>query len=287
LAAYQGEYGLEQFWHLKASEGKMPAGVILSIPHLMVTLDEMRDIDNEQQKYLRKFNVKPLREGMYPNVKQIIPGLLPMTPEPELLPDVARILEQTIWVIEHALKNDKAFIHTEGDGEDDYYFRIPVLKDNGSKWIGQKNTITNNFQPVSATYDSLEFDRFKNLPPFRDVLQMELCPLPFPVREDGKPDYFPSGFFVTNARSGIIEMFEAIPPFPTYHEMTGKLPDILIKQCLKKGWRPDRVKYRAFHLTTLMSFLQKHKIAKAWHAFHLPAVDEALDSMMKSIDGQG
>ncbi len=107
LAAYQGEYGLEQFWHLKASEGEMPAGVILSIPHLMVTLDEMRDIDNEQQKYLRKINVKPVRQGMYPNVKQIIPGLLPVTPEPELLTDVVRILEQTIWVIEHAFKNDK------------------------------------------------------------------------------------------------------------------------------------------------------------------------------------
>jgi len=47
LTAYQGDFALEQFWHLQAGEGQLATGTILSIPHLMVSLDEAKVIDND------------------------------------------------------------------------------------------------------------------------------------------------------------------------------------------------------------------------------------------------
>lgn len=284
LAAYQGEAALEQFWHIQEADGKLPPGTILTIPHLMVSLEEFDNIDNNQIKYMELSGVKPGYKGLFTKFGQIIPGLLPVVPDKEILSDLVHILRQSIWVIRHIPKNGKVFLHTEGDSEEDYYFRLPVLNKGKTNWKGQKKKVDRVVEPIEATYNSEDLKQFKKLAPYRDILQMELTPLPYPMREPGKPDYFPVSFMMVNARTGVIVMYETLTPFPSYAAMLAKLPDIIMQKSLEMGCRPSRVKFRTLLLGLITAFLQKHTDAKIWHSYQLPAVDEALESLVDSLD---
>jgi len=283
LAAYQGDEALEQFWYLKEGGSNLPVGTIMTIPHLMVSLSKLRDTGKEQVDYIKQLGMKPVFKNLYPNVAQVIPGLLPATPGLNILTDLVHILDQTIWVVRHAEMIGKAFIHAEGDGEFDYYVRIPDSSEEMLTWKDTKITLNQDVRSLSVTYNSADLDRFKKLPPCRDVLQMELCPLLFPVREAGKPDFFPVVFLMVNSRTGIIEMFETMTPLPSYQEMVAQLPTIIMKHSFRMGWRPAQVKYRSFQLGPIITFLTKHANTKACQSFDLSEVDDALNSLAHSI----
>jgi len=234
-------------------------------------------------KLIKRLNVKPFYNNLYPNFQQYIPGLVPASPSSEMLTDLVHILEQTIWVGRNAEIHGMAFIHSDQDDEDDYYVRACDSAGGRHIWKEQKIAVSRDFEPIKLTFGSDILESFKKLPPHLEILQLALTPLPLPIKETGKPNYFPVAFLMVNARNGYVEMYETLTPFPSFHEMVAELPNIVMRQCLKLGWRPARVKIRDFHLTPLVSFFNKYAIAKTWHSFNLEKVDEALIDLVENI----
>lgn len=283
LAAYQGDVALEQFWYLKEGESDLPVSTLMTIPHLIISLDKLKDISKEQVQYLKKLGINPLKKNLYPNIQQIVPGLLPVTPSQEILADLIHILEQSNWVVSQAKISGKDFIHEEGEGEFDYYVRKPEYSKDKLIWKESKTSLPDEIPLFSVTFDKVQLDRLMKLPPCRDVLEMELCPLLIPMREPGLPDFFPAILLLINQRTGNIEVFETLTPFPDYGKMVALLPEVIMKHSIRLGWRPAIVKYRSFHLGPIATFLTQHVKTKTIQTFDLPETDNALESLMDSL----
>jgi len=95
LSAYEGIHALDRFWNIQDHEGSIDPSYILTIPHIMISLDEPGIIEPEQWGIMKKADVNTNKESI-PVFRKIIPGFFPQIPDINNLKDIKYILPQTI-----------------------------------------------------------------------------------------------------------------------------------------------------------------------------------------------
>ena len=87
LSAYEGIHALDRFWNIQDHEGSIDPSYILTIPHIMISLDEPGIIEPEQWGIMKKADVNTNKDSI-PVFRKIIPGFFPQIPDINSLKDI-------------------------------------------------------------------------------------------------------------------------------------------------------------------------------------------------------
>jgi hypothetical protein len=74
VSAYEGNNALEQFWEMENRPDVEPETIML-IPHIMLSFDNKKNIDNTQKEIFKITGPHPGKLKEWPDLKRVIPGL--------------------------------------------------------------------------------------------------------------------------------------------------------------------------------------------------------------------
>jgi hypothetical protein len=279
ISAYQGAAALEGFWDLQQGTNKPPE-FILTLPHMMLAYEVKSNLTKDLLKHFASLGRNYGSTAQWPEVKQIIPGMLPRMPHEPELTDMAEILEQTIDVCRRA-QTDDTVIYPPAEGQNDLYLVREALNKGGNlSWHDRYREITYRKTTFRPAVPSSLLDTVISLPKAPSVLQTDLRMLPFPVQPPGKPGYFSFTVLLTNKKTGVVEGYEMLTPFPDYTTMFSSFPSTLLNFLPKLGFRPRCIEVSNPELYALIRGpLQKCDI-RIVLADQVESANEAFDSMV-------
>ncbi len=265
ISAYIGEQALFRFWEFVDSDRELPFQTIMAIAHINVSLLNKPD----------QFD--------WPDLISFTPGKLPVTPDKNELEDLVHILSQTIELSKRAKKKQAPPIIFE-DNTEELLFRIPDQKGTEIRWRDEIREPVFYTPDVTVNYNRKDLDIFNKLPFGKDSVEIDLCMLQKPVKENGSEPFFPFVFLVVDAKSGMVEEAKIMNPVPDYAGMLGKLPAALISKCIELKEKPKMIFFCHADLHYFIDFFEKYTDVEVEYSHVLPSLDEALHSLLESFD---
>jgi len=239
LAAYEGSNALEQFWEIQENPNGNPENILL-IPHIILSYVNKNEIDRVQTEIFKEAGFKGGRGRKWPDVKRVIPGLVPSVPGDSCLEDLANILEQSLEVFSRA-QEDLTFILPEDQDDDVYLVREQTKKGRKTEWKDIYRKVRSQPLRYNPVVNLSNFSTIQSLPKTTVILQAGLRMIPNHIRDKINPDHFPFMVILTDKKSGLVEGFELLTPFPDYNSMLEKIPVTIIGLINKLKFRPMRI----------------------------------------------
>ena len=282
ISAYEEITALQQFWDFHEHVDDLPPESILTIPHILISLDTYSIINNDQKAIIKQLKLKSPEKQSFPHILRTVPGFLPDTPGEEYLDDLYHILKQSIHVVKRARKN-KNFIHTENDDINKYLFRVPVKKDDHWTWKDQYRLI----EPVQSVFETKympgKLKKFVSLPADIKVIQFDLFMMPGPIKGKGTTDYFAFIILLVDRDTGVVVGFDTLSPFPDYQSMLSMVSTTIMDKFIELGIRPLKFEYKNHNLSVLLSFFTDRTPVEVVQLSELPALDEAIEGLLESL----
>lgn len=282
MSAYEGITALQQFRDIYEQTEYISPQTILTIPHMIISLDDINIIRQDQKKIIKKTGVDLKGKQFFINITRIIPGLVPSTPDEEHLFDLYYIITQCLNVITRA-KIDENLIYPKNINKNKYLFRVPVKKENFWVWNDEYRLIKPTPVICRSIYLPEKLKTFSSLDIGAIVAQVDIVLLPAPIREKDKPEYFPFMLILFNPDTDIITGFETLAPFPDYENMISKIPAIIMNKYIEEGSRPMKFEYNNHKLHGIMQFFKEKTPIQVTLTTELDALESAIDSMLDSI----
>lgn len=272
LAAYEGREALYKFWNIQMMGEVVPPSYLMSIPHLMISLEDSEFIDPENVKQLKKLGVRP-RDNMFPGISKMVPGRLPQGLNDTELKDMFHILKQALHVVEESRPLNKSNIHSDQDDDQDYLFRL--VEGTDSKWVSKKITVPPPTLKSAFTFHDNVLEDFMKAPKYNGPVEIDLQLLPSPIKDEKTGVYFPALLLAVDPQEEIILFMETIQPLPDYKKMLSILPNVIMKKSVEIGKKIMNVQFRSFDLEGVFYFLGKKTGMEAQLVDELEAVDSA------------
>jgi len=239
IAAYDGSAALEQFWEIQENPHGNPENILL-IPHIILSFVNKNEIDHVLTEIFEKAGLKAGRGRRWPDVKRVIPELVPSVPVDSRLEDLANILEQSLEVFSRA-REDLSFFLPEDQDDDVYLIREQMKKGSLTEWKDNYRKVHPEPVHYKAVINLSDIAAVQSLSKTSAIFQAGYRMIPNHVRDEINPDYFPFIVILTDKKSGIIEGFELLTPFPDYNSMIEKIPVTIIGLINKLKFRPMRI----------------------------------------------
>jgi hypothetical protein len=279
LAAYEGPYALSRFWELYDNEPQAAySASVLTIPHMMLSFGSREQTDPVQAAMLEE--LPESFGGEWPEVKRIVPGLLPETPGDAWLDEFILLLEQTLQVLPRAMDN---LMLLQPDGDEDVYLIREQGKGKTRTWKDKYRKV--EFVPPPSFPEPSEEMRqsLSLLPKGNSVLQWHCQMLPLPLKEDGKPACFPFMVLLVNKRTGLVEAQQVLTPFPDYPAMVGQLPAHLFYEIANLGFRPRCIEVKDPLLHSMVHALLRPLGIGLIYSKQLRETEQALDAVTERL----
>ena len=287
LAAYKGYQGVGQFMKFQENADEMPPETILTLPHLMLSFTDREALDREQLEAIKKSGVRFRGRGKWQMLEDIDPGFIPRFPGGEALSDLLVLLEQVAVVVARA-KGDTGYLYREGKSQDAILVRTPAGSPGRLKWNDRYET----FDPEKGmirykmTYSRETCSEISRLSETPVVLQADLILLPAPVKEQGKKGYFPFVLLLVDKETGLIPGMDMLTPQPDLHSMYESVPQRLLEEIGKLGYRPEKIEIRSNLLFGLVQGALKEAWCTPVQVKHMPQMDEAAGSLISHLGEQ-
>jgi hypothetical protein len=280
LAAYKGYTGLAQFFDLHEHAENMPPETILTIPHLMLSYADREELSREQLDAIRLSGVKFRGKGNWPHLEEIVPGFIPVFPEGEALSVLPLLLRQAALVLYRA-KEEPGYLFREGDPFDAILVRTPAGGSRSLKWEDQYETVDPEWGDKGYRIDCsrktmAEVSRLSEGP---QVVQVDLVMLPTPVKEKGSKGYFPFMMLLVDKQSGRVLGMDTLSPQPDIHTMYESIPQKLLEEIAKLGFRPRKIEIRSEILFLLLQEMLNEAYCNPERVEQMPQLDEAINSL--------
>lgn len=278
VSAYEGNNALEQFWEMENRPDVEPETIML-IPHIMLSFDNKKNIDNTQKEIFKITGPHPGKLKEWPDLKRVIPGLFPAIPGGSSINDFAEILVQILDVCSRA-RHDIEFVHPDGLDDETYLILEPVTRRAKTVWHDKYRQVFPEPESFKATIKQQDIDSLRFLRKAPIVFQTHYRLLPTPVREKNLPEYFPFVVMIANKKSGIIEGLETLAPFPDYHSMIEKVPLIIVNLIRKLRFRPMRIEVKDQILYELLHPALTRSEINVTFMPSLGTIDEAFEELI-------
>jgi hypothetical protein len=286
LAVYEGPLALHRFWDFYDYEAELGSDSLLLIPHTLVIRDDRENLSNQQYNIIKKLGLKYRGRGAWPNIQKITPGFLPHNPDEKRLNDLIHILSQSINVITRAREN-KAFIHPIEHHDDEYLIREQSQKGKNKEWTDASRRVPTPGIRQEFYYNTAHLDAFKSLSFQYEHLETDLKLVPAPTKEKNLSPCFPFLLLFVEPTYGTILDFELILPSPDFTSMISRLPDLIFQKITKNNSKPRKLKFKSPYIEGVMRLIQNETNVVTEHAFHLPALDEAAQTMIEHLQNYG
>ena len=116
------------------------------------------------------------------------------------------------------------------------------------------------------------------------VIQVDLLMLPTPVMEKGKKGYFPFVLLLVDKHSGMVPGMAMLSPEPDLHSMYESVPQKLLEEITKKGFRPKKIEIRSEQLFGLLQEVLNDAYCSPERVDQMPQLDEAFDSLVTHLN---
>jgi hypothetical protein len=113
------------------------------------------------------------------------------------------------------------------------------------------------------------------------TLQLDLVLLPAPVKERGRKGCFPFVLLLVDKENGMVPGMVMLTPDPDLHSMYESVPQKLLEEIGKLGYRPERIEIRSELLFGLVQGALKEAWCKPEMVEHMPQMDEAAGSLIR------
>lgn len=280
LAAYQGREALYKFWSIHMMGQGLPPSYMLSIPNLMISLEEPEFIDPQKKKQIHKLGVRA-RDNRLPDMVKMEPGRVPQDLSDTELKDMLHILKQALHVVEESRPLNKANIHSDQDHDQDYLFRL--VEEEDMKWKSKKIRVPPPTVKMAFTFHDDVFEDFMKAPKYNKPVEIDLQLLPSPIQDDEKGIYFPVLLLAVDPDEKQILFMETVQPFPDYKQMLSILPDVIMRKSLEIEKKLMNVKFRSPDLRSVLIFLNKKTGMEVNLVDELPATDTAFQFFHEHI----
>lgn len=279
LAAYEGREALYKFWNIHMMGQGVPPSYLMSIPYLMISMEESELIDPEKKNQLHKLGVRA-RDNRLPDMVKMTPGRLPQELSDTELKDMLHILKQASHVVEESRALNKANIHSDQDHDQDYLFRL--VEDEAPKWKSKKIRVPPPSVKMAFTVYSGVFEDFMKAPKYDKPVEIDLQLLPSPVKDE-KGIYFPVLLVAVDPEEKQILFMDTVQPFPDYKQMLSILPDVIMRKSLEFGKKLMDVQFRSPDLEAVFIFLNKKTGMEVKLEDELPATDTVVQFLLEHI----
>jgi hypothetical protein len=280
LSAYKGYQGLAQFLNFHEHAETMPPETILTIPHLMLSFTDREMLSREHLDTIKLSGMKFRGKGKWPNLEEFVPGFTPVFPEGKALSDLPLLLDQVALVL-HRAKEEPGYLFREGDPFDAILVRTPSGSSGRLKWEDRYETFDpdwggKGFHIDYSVKTRAEVSRLSEGP---EVIQVDLVMLPAAVKEKGKKGYFPFMLLLVDKQIGMVPGMAMLTPHPDLHTMYESIPQKILEQIAKLGFRPKKIEVRSELLFFLLQKVLKEAYCNPERVEQMPQLDEAVESL--------
>jgi hypothetical protein len=288
LSAYKGHQGLAEFLHFHENAGKVPPETIFTIPHVMISFTDREQLGKEHLDSIRISGVKFRGKGNWPLLDEIVPGFIPAFPESETLKDLLTVLNQAVTVLSKA-RNDRGYLFRKGDPFDAILVRTRTGHSGKEAWEDRYET----FDPERGgrgfhiDYSLESRAEVLRLPVRSLVLQADLLLLPVPVMEKGRKGFFPFALLLVDRENGVVYGMEMLEPLPDLHSLYESLPQVLLEEIAKLGFRPKKIEVRSSQLFVLLKKVLDEVNCTLEQVEKMPRMDEAVHSLLEHLQSNG
>lgn len=279
LCAYEGSYALSRFWDLYDNDPTAAySASVLTIPHMMLSFGSREQTDPEQAALLGD-NPEGF-DGEWPELKRIVPGLLPETPGDGSLDEFILILEQSLSVLKKAL-DDLMLLHA--DPREDVYLVRTQGKGKSKAWKDTYKQVEDESLPDPEQPDAELLAALSAMPKANTVLQWHCQMMPLPLKEKDRPHCFPFMAMLVNKRSGVVEVQNLFTPFPDYLTMMGRLPGNLVSGMHQLGFRPRCIEVMDPQLYRMVNVVLRSLGIGLVFKSHLPETEAAVEAVTRQL----
>jgi uncharacterized protein DUF6930 len=282
LSAYEGANALMQFWDINQNGDKLNKDYVLRVPHLMLSFDDKKDVLPDQAKAMAKLGRDFGKNEAWPNIRHVIPGLVPKTPESDIISDLFIILQQSLNVLKRS-KTEPHFINRIEDPEEVYLIRESVENKALLKWKDSYQEVVPHKDFYRITYNTEQISRLNEIPKSRDRYLFDAIMLPTPVREKGSPDCFPFALLLANKKTGIVDGFKNVLPLPDINSMYASIPAKLLDLLLNAKKHPAEIIVRTDMMLQLLNKVFAKTDIKITQSYKMQVLDEAAEALIKHL----
>jgi hypothetical protein len=199
-----------KFFELSEHHDTMPPETILEIPQLQLSFEGRGELEKEDRAIIKSLQRKYSGPNAWPMFRAFRPGMLPWHLNEEEQQSMIHYLEQSLVVLSGTKSLDEL---VASDDPLDFLVRDYTLINGKPEW---KNTLSHIQAmpplevPLFIPLDLLE--TIKTLPAGKSIYEADLFMTPAPVREKGKPGYFPYLLLLVDERSELILGQEILDP---------------------------------------------------------------------------
>ena len=280
IAAYEGPVALLDFWTLSDPDSWFRPADLLTIPHLMVSFENMSEIEPRTRKAIKDFGFNIMGKKAWPDLKQCIPGFVPHFPEQEALADLEVILEQVLHVVGRA-KSSTYFIMPENMDNDMYLMRVNTSP-GSDKWEDTYWKLELPVTEFEMLFSDDDRKSLKGLMQTNKVLQADISITNKVVAPPGEKPYFSCIYILMDKTSHMALDFELLPPHEGLDAVYARIPQLIIESLLKLRWRPEVIEFRHPMLYEMtQKVLSASKITSSLKN-RLNAVDDFLENFTEA-----
>ena len=280
VAAYEGSQALYRFWMLENIE-KAEGSDVLILQHMILSFETEEDIDQDQLKRFRSMNNDPVFTNRFPEVRKVIPGLFPGEPDETSLKELVVVLEQSINVCDRAAA-DGSFIEPPEEDEELYLVR----EKHDGEWKDHYNKIEPDIPDYQALANKDDIALVSSLPESQAVMQAHAQLLPFPIRQEGKPVYFPFLILLVNKKSGRVENSTMLLAEPDFDTMLSKVPGLFLDFIKSLGFKPRALEVKSDLMFDMLEESLHTCGIRVLQFKQLPALAEAVEGIVEAARGK-
>jgi len=284
LSAYKGYQGLFQFLDLLDDPDSKPPGTLLTIPHLMLSFRDREALSDIHLAAIKKSGVRFRGRGNWPLLEDVEPAYTPVLPEGESLEDIQILLEQLVEVALR-VKNDPDIVLRNAETYDDLLIRTLTKTSKRTLWKDVYELLdpSKARQRFQLNYKKDTLENVSKLPEARAILQLDLVLLPNPVMEKGKRGFYPFALLMADEELGVVPGMQMLTPEPDLHSMYESVPQKVLEELQKLGYRPEKINVRSELLYLLVEEAMKETKVQLWLVEEMPQMDDIVNSLFSNL----
>jgi hypothetical protein len=243
-------------------------------------------LSDKHRASIKKSGMSFRGKGNWPLLEDIEPAFTPVLPEGEALSDIPYILEQVVEVA-HRAKKDTDFLLANQEIYDQILIRTPPTGKKGASWKDVYETLDpeNSKEHYNLTYRPQALNKVAQLPEASVVMQLDLVLLPTPVLEKGKKGFFPFALLLVDKEREVVTGMQTLTPEPDLHSLYESVPQKVLEELQKLGYRPEKMEIRSELLYTLVQRSMTDAGVNLVQVEEMPQLDDFIGSLFSSLGG--
>ena len=282
ITVYLGERALMKFRELSEHHDTMPPETILEIPQLQLSFEDRDYLEKEDKEIIKRLDRKFRGSKAWPMFRAFRPGMFPSILNDEEQQSMIHYLEQVLVVLSDVKSPLKL-----NDLEDPQYCLVRDYKIIEERLVW--DFIRHHIQvlprvEIPYAIPTTLLDDIWLLKPGGRIYEADLIMAPTPIREKGKPGFFPYIFLLVDENSKMVLGQEILNPSDGLEKMYSGIPGSMLEMIKQDSSRPFMIYVNSDILYSIFLPVMKELKIRLEMKKKLPVISVVKKELLKYFD---